>query len=59
LEKVKASAGSRVLKLHVETTHDAAFRLYDTAGFRRVGTVPDYYGTGRHAISMELDPTND
>ena len=56
LRQVKDRIGNRVLRLHVEQTNGAAINLYTSSGFRNTGTVRDYYGNGRHAISLELDP---
>jgi len=36
----------------VEDGNDAALRLYDRFGFRRIGTLDDYYAPGRSAIHM-------
>ena len=44
--------GVRRTYLEVETGNDAALRLYERFGFRRIGTLDDYYAPGRSAIHM-------
>ena len=38
--------------LEVEEPNAAARRLYERAGFRTIGTLPDYYGKDLHGIHM-------
>lgn len=40
--------------LEVRATNTAAIRLYEKLGFRLARPLPNYYGRGRHAISMRL-----
>ena len=44
--------GVRRVYLEVEQSNTAAVALYESAGFRRIGTLPDYYGTGRPGLHM-------
>lgn len=50
------SRGMRKVFLEVRESNFAALRLYESHGFSRIGTVPDYY---RHpvedAVTMRLD----
>ncbi len=45
--------GATRMLLEVEATNDAALRLYESAGFRRISERRDYYGPGAHAVIME------
>ena len=47
--------GVRRVYLEVESSNTAAVRLYERTGFRRIGTLPDYYGKGQDAIHMMCD----
>jgi len=48
--------GARLATLEVRRSNDAALRLYDRYGFRRVGVRPNYYADeGEDAIVMLLD----
>lgn len=47
-----ASRGVTRVYLEVEETNAAARRLYERAGFRIIGTLPDYYGKDLHCIHM-------
>jgi ribosomal-protein-alanine N-acetyltransferase len=47
-----STRGVRRTYLEVEDGNDAALRLYDRFGFRRIGTLDDYYAPGRSAIHM-------
>jgi ribosomal protein S18 acetylase RimI-like enzyme len=38
--------------LEVEESNSAARKLYERAGFRVIGSLPDYYGTQLHGIHM-------
>jgi ribosomal protein S18 acetylase RimI-like enzyme len=45
--------------LEVETTNTPAIHLYSNRGYKTVGLLKDYYGSGRDGYAMEkkLDPT--
>jgi ribosomal protein S18 acetylase RimI-like enzyme len=47
-----AQHGARRVYLEVERGNAAALRLYERHGFRRIGTLPDYYGPGKEGIHM-------
>ena len=47
--------GVRRIYLEVETTNAAATRLYERLGFKRTGTLRDYYGPGRPAVHMVFE----
>jgi ribosomal protein S18 acetylase RimI-like enzyme len=44
--------GVRRVYLEVDDENASAIRLYERWGFRRVGTLPDYYGPGQAAVHM-------
>ena len=44
--------GVRRVYLEVETSNAGAVRLYERMGFKKIGTLPDYYGPGRPAVHM-------
>jgi ribosomal protein S18 acetylase RimI-like enzyme len=44
--------GVRRVYLEVDGENVAALRLYERWGFRRIGTLPDYYGPGQAAVHM-------
>ena len=44
--------GVRRVYLEVEQSNEPALKLYERFDFRRIGTLPDYYGTGRHGVHM-------
>jgi ribosomal protein S18 acetylase RimI-like enzyme len=44
--------GVRRVYLEVDDDNSAAIRLYERRGFRRVGTLPNYYGPGQGAVRM-------
>jgi ribosomal-protein-alanine N-acetyltransferase len=44
--------GVRRVYLEVDDDNAAAIRLYERSGFRRVGTLPNYYGPGQGAVHM-------
>lgn len=46
------SRGVRRIYLEVESKNEAAIRLYESAGFRRIGQLPDYYGQGSDGVHM-------
>ncbi|HWE83639.1 MAG TPA: N-acetyltransferase [Terracidiphilus sp.] len=48
-EAFAESAAARLIWLHVESTNDAAIRLYRAHGFTRLGSEPHYYARGRNA----------
>jgi ribosomal-protein-alanine N-acetyltransferase len=52
-------AGCSTMFLEVATDNEAAQRLYEAHGFRRVGVRPDYYrhadGSRSHAYTMRCD----
>jgi ribosomal protein S18 acetylase RimI-like enzyme len=48
------SRGARRVYLEVEQTNTAALRLYERHGFRRIGTLPDYYGKGKDGSHMMI-----
>ncbi|HZZ42410.1 MAG TPA: GNAT family N-acetyltransferase [Tepidisphaeraceae bacterium] len=47
-----AARGVRRVYLEVDAANEAAMRLYDRAGFRRLGSLPDYYGEGKDGVHM-------
>jgi ribosomal protein S18 acetylase RimI-like enzyme len=44
--------GVRRVYLEVDAANAPALRLYERWGFRRIGTLPDYYGPGQAAVRM-------
>jgi ribosomal-protein-alanine acetyltransferase len=48
--------GVRRVYLEVDEDNAAAIRLYERRGFRKVGTLPNYYGRGRDAVHMIYEP---
>lgn len=46
-------AGARRLRLEVRTSNSAAYRLYDSAGFRVIAALESYYPDGEAAHRME------
>jgi ribosomal protein S18 acetylase RimI-like enzyme len=48
------SRGARRVYLEVEHDNAGAVRLYERHGFRRIGTLPDYYGKGKDGIHMMI-----
>ena len=48
--------GVRRVYLEVDQSNTAAIRLYERSGFRRLGTLSDYYGPGRAAVHMVYEP---
>jgi ribosomal protein S18 acetylase RimI-like enzyme len=46
-------------ELHVDPERDEAYRLYLRCGFREHRVVSDYYGSGRHAMSMRWTVTDE
>lgn len=51
------SLGAVIAKLHVGVANRPAMRLYETAGFRLLRVVTDYYGRGKHAALMSRELT--
>jgi ribosomal protein S18 acetylase RimI-like enzyme len=49
--------GVRRVYLEVDCDNAPAIRLYERWGFRRVGTLSDYYGPGRDAVRMMHEPS--
>jgi ribosomal protein S18 acetylase RimI-like enzyme len=47
-----SARGVHRVYLEVEESNAAARRLYERAGFRTIGTLPDYYGKDLHGIHM-------
>lgn len=47
--------GARRVYLEVEPNNAGAHRLYERHGFRRIGTLPDYYGKGNDGIHMMIE----
>lgn len=41
------------LRLEVREDNEAAIRLYDSAGYRRIGRIADYYQDGMAALRLE------
>jgi ribosomal protein S18 acetylase RimI-like enzyme len=46
------SRGVKRVYLKVEQHNTAAIRLYERNGFRQIGVLPDYYGSGKSANHM-------
>ena len=46
------SRGARRVYLEVQESNTAALHLYERCGFRRIGTLPNYYGADQHAVHM-------
>ena len=44
--------GVKRVFLEVEEDNLAAVSLYEQSGFRRIGSLPDYYSQGRHGLHM-------
>lgn len=44
--------GVRRIYLEVEQDNGPAISLYERFGFRSIGTLPEYYGAGRHGVHM-------
>jgi ribosomal protein S18 acetylase RimI-like enzyme len=42
----------RRVYLEVEESNLAALHLYERSGFRKIGTLPDYYGAGKSGVHM-------
>lgn len=57
-ERAAAEKGCDRLTLEVRVSNGDAIRLYERAGFRRLGESPRYYDDGETALRMEkrLDP---
>jgi ribosomal-protein-alanine N-acetyltransferase len=49
-----ARAGARKIRLEVDVGNEGAVAFYRTLGFRPIGRIPDYYGSGRDAFSMAV-----
>jgi len=49
------SRGARRVYLEVEPENAGAVRLYERHGFRRIGTLPDYYGKGKAGAHMMIE----
>lgn len=47
--------GCRALRLEVRADNPVAIRLYERAGYRPIGRVPDYYADGATALRYEKD----
>jgi len=45
--------GAERMLLEVESDNDPAVALYQRYGFEQLGSRPDYYGPGRHALIMK------
>ena len=52
LLKSLASRGVSRCYLEVEQSNEAAIRLYQRCGFRRIGDLPDYYGPARAGLHL-------
>jgi ribosomal-protein-alanine N-acetyltransferase len=50
------AAGVACIKITAEDDNRAAIQLYQSLGFRRIGTGADYYGDGRDRAIFELTP---
>lgn len=46
--------GAARMLLEVESDNDPAIAAYQRYGFEQLGSRPDYYGPGRHALIMKL-----
>ena len=49
---IAQTAGARRTVLEVDLRNAGAIAFYERLGFRRGGTVPDYYGPGRDALEI-------
>jgi len=47
--------GARRVYLEVAPNNERAVRLYERHGFRRIGTLPDYYGKGKDGTHMMIE----
>ncbi len=50
--------GVRRIYLEVETHNTPAIALYKSFGFRSIGLLENYYGTGKHALHMLFEATD-
>jgi len=59
MEEKALEVGGEAMALHVFTGNTAAIRLYETAGYARLGTAAAFYGPGRDALIYQkrLDGT--
>lgn len=48
-------AGATSILLQVEATNTTAINLYESSGFKKTGTLRDYYGAGRDGNEMMRD----
>lgn len=55
LEVLERVAGSRAeaLRLEVRQDNDRAIALYERCGYRRIGSIPEYYQDGALALRYE------
>jgi len=52
LEELCAAQGYSVCILEVDYTNWPALNLYQSSGYRWFMLIPNYYGSGKHAIAM-------
>lgn len=52
-EEAARDAGRAVLRLEVRVDNKAAIRIYKAAGYREIGSYPDYYEDHADALRME------
>ncbi len=45
--------GGRIIRLSVRSSNQQAIRLYESLGYHRLGTWPEYYQGGEDALVME------
>ena len=55
LEDLRSRGVERVY-LEVQKNNVAAIALYERAGFRGIGALPDYYGAGEDGLHMMFEP---
>lgn len=51
---VARARGARTMMLEVAADNDPAIMTYQRFGFEQLGSRPDYYSPGRHALIMKL-----
>lgn len=52
-ERAAKARGATLMRLEVRVDNDRAIQLYEKNGYRRFGTIEDYYGDGATALRLE------